>query len=143
MPYTIPDLTTLLPTALSLVEIAVPDGLGSYDSGKCTVADLGVAAVGADYAYYTPVSGATIVPIAGTRHVIVHPAAPIAALTLTLPPLPVDGQLCSFRTVEAITALTVVGASGETIVGTGFMLDTAGRADWIYRAADTTWYGGV
>jgi hypothetical protein len=58
--------------------------------------------------YQVPTSGASITMTAATgAHLIVNPAGTLAALTVTLPASPVNGQLATISTTQAITTLTL------------------------------------
>lgn len=85
----------------------------------------------------TPLTGATVVMSTTTSNNIVNPAGTIAALTVTMPAAPVDGQVCRILFTQVVTALTLTGctpavtaaAAGQTMT---FRRNTAG----------TTWFRG-
>ena len=97
--------------------------------------------IGANYAYQTPTSGATLTASAHLGAYILEPAGTLASLTIVVPTAPNDGDEFEATTTETITALTVNPAAGQTLKGGGpFTLAANGGAAWRYRAANATWY---
>jgi len=92
------------------------------------------------YSYQQPVDGATLTATAGLGAFRVDPATAIAALTVVLPPSPLDAQVFSTSTTQDIAALTVTAPGGASVVGSGFTLAALGAFAWQYRAINTTWY---
>lgn len=90
--------------------------------------------------YTAPVTGDTIISAAFDRRHIIDPAGTIAALTVILPPAPDDGDDFEILTSQAIAALTVTAPGTETVIGSGGALPANGRALWVYRADNATWY---
>ena len=92
------------------------------------------------YQVYTPLTGTTITMNAGQSRAVVNPAGLIAALTITLPSSPVDGQVAGFSFTQAVTVLTVNAPGGATVVAspTSAAIDTSFR--FIYQASSTTWF---
>lgn len=91
--------------------------------------------------YITPVTGATITAIAGQGVFGITPAGTIATLTMVLPPTPVDEQIFEAQTTQTISALTVQGAAGDSIVnGSPGVLAANGGISYRYRLSNTTWY---
>lgn len=90
--------------------------------------------------FQAPTSGATLTATSGLGAFIIEPAGTIAALTVVLPPSPTEGQIFELSTTQTITAISVSGASSETVWGAQQMLVANGGMSWRYRAADTTWY---
>ena len=88
-----------------------------------------------------PVSGDTVTLTANVRRCIINPAAGIAALTVVLPPNPINGQVTGISSTQAIAALTVnAGTGGAAIVGAPTAL-TAGQAfTMLYRLTDNSWF---
>lgn len=92
------------------------------------------------FTYSAPISGATVTMAQGDQRVIIDPAGAIAALTVTLPSAPQDGNTVEMMTSQAITALTVNAPGGASVNGGAFMLTANGGASWLYRSVNTTWY---
>lgn len=121
------------------------DGAGSdfriVAATPATWAAIGARGAGSNYAYAQPASGATLTAAAALGAYIIDPAATLASLTVTLPPGAIDGQLFELSTSQAITALSVSPATGQTVNGAGpFLLAADGGCGWRYRAANNTWY---
>jgi hypothetical protein len=63
------------------------------------------------YQISSPLTGATVVASATTTLLVLQPAATLAALTVTMPSSPVDGQIFRVSTSQTITSLTLNGGS--------------------------------
>lgn len=85
-----------------------------------------------------PDTGATIAMVDGVEHLILTHAATIAALSVVLPPAPVDGTVASIFSSNIVTALTLTAS--HTIVGTLTSLGVNGSAEFVYNAANSFWY---
>jgi hypothetical protein len=99
------------------------------------------ADVDLSYVVYAPVTGATITMGAGQQRAIINPAGTIAALTVSLPPTPTDGQIAGISSTQIVTVLTVQGGTGGatvTAAPTSFAVD--GNYRFIYNASGTTWF---
>lgn len=99
-----------------------------------------LAEIDKTYQIYAPVTGATITMSAGQSRAIINPLAGLAALTITLPPTPVDGQVTGFSFTQAITILTINAPGGATVVAspTAAVVDTNFR--FLYQASSTSWF---
>jgi hypothetical protein len=117
--------TWLLPMLSDLMTV-----IGSLLVGTWTVAQ----------SYHTPSTGDTITTTSGLAVLIIKPSATLAALNIVLPPSPSEGQMFELNTTQAITAISVTGAAGETVYGGSQLLAANGGMSWRYRAADTSWY---
>ena len=95
---------------------------------------------GNNYAYQQPSSGATLTAPAFLGAYVLDPGAALAALTVILPPTANDGQVFELSTTQAITALTVDPAAGQSVIGGNVLLTANGGISWRYRSADNTWY---
>lgn len=93
------------------------------------------------YSYNTPATGNTVTMAAYERRCINDPAGALAALTIVLPPNPVDAQVAGISSTQAVTALTVnAGTGGAAVVGAPAAL-TAGQAfTMLYRSTGNSWY---
>jgi hypothetical protein len=104
------------------------------------IARIRSAPGGTGYAYSAPGAGATVTAVAEERRRVIDPAGTLAALTVTLPPSPLDGDTYELMTSQALTALTVDAPGGASVNGGSSLLTANGGASWLYRAANTTWY---
>lgn len=87
--------------------------------------------------YLTPTSGQTVAMSTSTSNNIINPAGTLAALTVTLPASPVDGQVCRVLFTQTITALTLTGCTPAiTTANAGTTLT------FRYRTASATWFRG-
>ena len=77
---------------------------------------------------------------AGTQTLIINPAGTLATGTVTMPPAPADGMVITIQSTQQITALTLNGNTGQTIVGTAVQLVPNQPLSWVYRLTNTTWY---
>jgi hypothetical protein len=68
------------------------------------------------------------------------PAGTLATGTLTMPSAPVDQQEWGLGSSQAITALTMNAAAGQTLAGALTTIAKDGFARWKYFLATTTWY---
>lgn len=85
----------------------------------------------------TPTTGQTVVMSSTTSNNIVNPAGTIAALTVTMPANPVDGQVCRILFTQTVTTLTLTGCTPAiTTVSAGTTL-TFRRS-----TASSTWFRG-
>lgn len=93
------------------------------------------------YQTNTPTTGTTVAMTDSTPGVLFTPATTIAALTVKLPPTPVDGQKVFLGTSQQITALTMQdGAGGSTALAfTGTNIVSPGRfLDFLFLGGK--WY---
>jgi hypothetical protein len=88
--------------------------------------------------YQVPVTGFSIVPIAGKT--ILNPAGTLATGTITMPATPFDGMMVKVSCTQIVTTLTVAANTGQSIVNAATAFTAGGRIGYIYRAADKTWY---
>lgn len=89
--------------------------------------------------YETPLTGATVAVGDSTESVVIDPAGTIAALTVTMPANPYDGQYVELATTQIVTALTQT-AAGKTIKAALTAGTANGFGAWRYSKATTTWY---
>lgn len=89
-----------------------------------------------------PATGAAIVMDQSVEHLILDHAATIAALTVTLPVSPKDGAKHTIFSKASVTALTLNSGVGAVIAaGHGLTALTALQSvDYVYNAANTSWY---
>ena len=114
-----------------------PLGTDAWKLGE----DLKVIGAITSYTYAQPTDGATVTATVGLAALVLEPAAPLATLTVVLPPTPDDGQVFELSTTQDISALTVDGAAGDSVIGSSVgVLAQNGGASWRYRKSNTTWY---
>ena len=92
------------------------------------------------YDYQAPTTGFSYTFAAGTTVLVMNPAGTLASGTIIMPAAPVDGMTISFSSTQTITALTVSGSAGQSIVGNPNKLLAGGAATFVYRLSNTTWY---
>jgi hypothetical protein len=117
---------------------------GTYLAGVFTAPAQPVAPQGIIFEN-SPVSGATVaLPNApqpqAKLYVILLPAATLAALTLDLPPSPVDGDTVQIFSSKAVTALTLTPPSGVLISNTPTSLTALVSVSVVYSAQYATWF---
>lgn len=86
--------------------------------------------------YSQPTTGQTVAANPGVQMLFIDPAGSLLALTVTLPDSPVDGQVFSMSSSQAITTLTITG----TIVGTLTTMALGGFARFCYSSTATKWF---
>lgn len=83
-----------------------------------------------------PVDAATVTPAVGTEQLYLKPAGALASLTINMPASPQNGNEFNICSTQAITTVTL---SGATIVGAITTLTAGGFASYIYNATNTEW----
>jgi len=93
-------------------------------------------------AYAVPTMGQTITMAAAALRLLLEPAGTLAALTLVLPPNPVDNQEVDVSSTAIITALTLqAGTGGASIKGGAPSSMTAGSGfRLVFVASKNAWY---
>ena len=92
------------------------------------------------YDYQVLTTGFTYTFAAGTQVLVAVPAATLATGTITMPSAPADGMVITIQSSQQITALTLNGNTGQTVVGTAVQIVPNQPLSWVYRLTDTTWY---
>lgn len=92
--------------------------------------------------YNVPVTTNSIQATDQARGLIIEPAGTLAALTVTMPAHPYDGQEWLFTSTQTVTTLTHQASGSQTLnlalTTIGAAASTHGR--WVYHASTTTWY---
>ena len=96
--------------------------------------------LGTTYSYQTPVTGFAIQVANGVTSLLLDPVGALAAGTITFPAAPIDGQMLTLSSSRAITALTLVAPSGQTILAPITTLGAASPATWQYVAGVEKWF---
>lgn len=95
------------------------------------------------YDYQVPTTGFSYTFGSGTTVLVMNPAGTLATGTITMPATPADGMTISISSTQAITALTVNGNSGQSIVGAPTTLTAGAAATFVYNLSNTTWYNQI
>jgi len=77
---------------------------------------------------------------AGTTTLIAAPAGTLATGTITMPGTPADGMVITIESTQQVTAVTVQGNTGQSLVGGASQLIPNQPLSYIYRQSNTTWY---
>jgi hypothetical protein len=89
--------------------------------------------------YNVPTTGQTYTLPAGKSGCTFEPAGTLAALTVKMTAAPVAGQVSSFGTTAAITALTVSPNTGQSVKAPPTTLAAGGTFSMIFNA-NGSWY---
>ena len=92
------------------------------------------------YDYQAPATGFSYTFAAGTQVLVMNPAGTLATGTITMPASPSDGMTITFSSSQQITALTLNGNTGQSIVGAVTFLPAKTGVTYVYRSTGTTWY---
>lgn len=92
------------------------------------------------YDYQAPTTGFSYTFAAGVNVLVMNPAGTLATGTITMPASPADGMTISFSSTQTITALTVQGNTGQSLVNGTQTLRPNQPYSWVYRLSNTTWY---
>jgi len=95
------------------------------------------------YDYQVSTTGFTYTFAAGTQVLVINPAGTLATGTITMPASPSDGMIITFSSSQQITALTLSGNTGQSIVGAVTSMSPKSGVTYVYRLANTTWYPTV
>ena len=112
--------------------------LGSAGASGSPVALLGARAE-QSYSYQTPASGAAITVPNNCSLLQIAGSAALAALSVTLPAAPIDGQEVTLATLPAITALTLAANSGQTLAGAATAMPANSAIRFIFFATGSLW----
>ena len=92
------------------------------------------------YDFQTPTTGFSYTFAAGVNVLVMNPAGTLATGTITMPASPVDGMTITVESTQQITALTVQGNTGQSLVNGTQTLRPNQPYSWVYRLSNTTWY---
>jgi hypothetical protein len=95
------------------------------------------------YDYQTPTTGFSYTFTAGIQMLVMNPAGTLATGTITMPASPSDGMTITFSSSQQITALTLNGNTGQTVVGAVTFLPAKTGVSYVYRLASTSWFPTV
>lgn len=100
----------------------------------------GTAGLLQQYDFQTPTTGFSYTFAAGVNVLVMQPAGTLATGTVTMPSAPVDGMTITFISTQTITALTINGNTGQTVVSKPNALNANQALSYVYRLSNTTWY---
>jgi len=92
------------------------------------------------YDYQVLTTGFSYTFASGTQTLVANPAGTLATGTITMPAAPADGMSITIESTQVISAITVQGNTGQSIVGTPTQLLPNQPLSWVYRVTNTTWY---
>ena len=90
--------------------------------------------------FAAPTTGGTVVMAATTGREVLTPAGTLAALTVTLPPNPGNGQIAGVSSSQIITSLTVNTSDGSSVNGAPSSMAANSAFNMAYQSSNTTWY---
>jgi hypothetical protein len=92
------------------------------------------------YDYQVLTTAFTYTFASGTQTLVINPAGTLATGTITMPVAPADGMSITIESTQTITAITVQGNTGQSIVGAPTQILPNQPVSFIYRVTNTTWY---
>lgn len=92
------------------------------------------------YDYQVPTTGFSYTFGSGTNILMMNPAGTLATGTITMPASPVDGMTITISSTRQITALTIQGNTGQSLVSPVTFLPANQATTYVYRLSNTTWY---
>ena len=101
---------------------------------------MGGAVIDALYNYQVPLNGFSITVPDDTFTLLLDPAGTLATGTVIMPPNPYDGQFLRVKTSQQITAITISGNAGQSVIAAPTELLAGHFIEAQYRAVNTTWY---
>ena len=91
------------------------------------------------YDYQVLTTGFSYTFASGITTLVINPAGTLATGTITMPASPADGMVITFSSTRQVTALTVAGNTGQSIVSAPTVLPANQAAAYMYRLTNTTW----
>jgi len=132
------------PSALTGIETIPADTNLAQGQSPQSVRITSSALASGSYAIVAPLTGASVVIPNNINNYVINPAATIAALTVTMPSSPVDGQIVRISASHTITALTLNGASGQTVSNSPSAITISTTVaygySFIWNASSSTWF---
>lgn len=92
------------------------------------------------YDYQVLTTGFSYTFASGTQVLVANPAGTLATGTITMPASPVDGMTITVVSTQQVTAVTVQGNTGQSLVGGATQLIPNQPLSFVYRLSNTTWY---
>lgn len=134
---------TLMPQALAFLQ-SVYVGLTGGDGVLPNISTLqqlvDALTRGGSFINGSPVEGGTVVAGASERRRILDPAGPLNALTLVMPPDPVDQDFYDLATSQPIVSMTILPAGAQIVNGNSFSFSANSGVGWMFNTGNSTWY---
>jgi hypothetical protein len=92
------------------------------------------------YDYQVLTTGFSYTFASGTQTLVINPAATLASGTITMTAAPADGMVLTIESTQQVTAITIQGNTGQSLVGGASQLIPNKPLSYIYRLSNTTWY---
>jgi hypothetical protein len=92
------------------------------------------------YDYQVLTTGFSYTFASGVQTLLIKPAATLATGTITMPAAPVDGMVITVESTQQVTAVTLQGNTGQSLIGAPVQLIANQPLSFMYRLTDTTWY---
>jgi hypothetical protein len=131
--------STGLLSATTAAPVGVPAGsdgqLVSYYDGGVPIA-IGRLNMNNATGYVTPTTG-TSINLLKNGLTIINPAGTLAALTLTLPSSPAEGDAVRYTITQSVSSLSY---SGGTVVAAPTIITGRTEINHVYRGATASWY---
>ena len=88
----------------------------------------------------TVVTGFSVTLINGQQILTLTPTSAIATGSIIMPPAPSNGAFVQVSTTNTVTALTVSGNAGQTLLNPPTTLLAGSSFSYYYNATASTWY---
>lgn len=131
------------PPSLTGAELFPADTGAGGNGGGAATAVVTTCQMGAGaYTLVSPWTGTTATIPNQTCYYYVGGTTTVTTLTLTMPSAPLDGQTVVLASTVAITTLSVIANTGQTIAAGGPTSAVANTSvgKWIYNASLKTWF---
>jgi hypothetical protein len=92
------------------------------------------------YDYQVSTTGFSYTFAAGVNVLVMNPAGTLATGTITMPAAPADGMTITISSTKLISALTLNGNTGQTVVSGVTVLPANQATTYVYRLSNTSWY---
>jgi len=76
----------------------------------------------------------------GQQILTLTPAATLATGSIIMPPAPINGAFVQVSTTNTVTALTLSGNTGQTLLNAPTTLTAGSSFSYYYNATNSTWY---
>jgi len=90
------------------------------------------------YVYQSPTTGFSYTITSPVT--LLAPAGTLATGTVTMPASPADGMQVKICSTQIITALTLAGNTGQTVLNALTAFTAGSSAEYLYRSSNNTWY---
>ncbi len=90
--------------------------------------------------FQSPLSGFSIAIVDTCGALLLNPAGALAAGSITMPAHPKDGQICRIASSQAVSALTLAPASGQSLSGGMTAFSTGSFVEYLFVSSANTWF---